>query len=1305
MSESVRVSNLFAGEDYQFIFQAYSFIDYTAYDFDTLKQALINYIQTYYPEDFNDYVESSEFIAIIELIAYLGTSLAFRSDLNSRENFIDTAERRESIIRLARMVNYVPSRNIAANGLFKFSAVSTTQPTLDTSGNQISNTQIFWNDPNNPDWFDQFIQVLNQAFNPTNPFGRPSLSGVVGSIPTDLYTLNNVLKQNITYPVNITINGQTFPIDIVNPTFNSLSFSELPPDPNNAMNFIYQNDSLGVSSNNTGFFFYFKQGSLFNIDTNFAFPEPNRLFPVSNQNINNTDVYVQETDDQGNVLTQWVQVPQLAGQNIIYNSIQYGQRNIFDVISGVNDTVTIQFPDGNFGNVPTGLFRFWLRTSANQYVTIRPENAQGLQITIPYFGADNQTYNLTITFNLEYTVSNGAPSETNDQIRQRAPAIFSTQDRMVNGADYNTLPLIYGNQIDKLQAINRTYSGQSRYIDPTDPTGFHRDLLIFGQDGALYRDNQELLSTVVEDGSNTGNIDLLVFNQIQNQLQDPNLLTFFTDEYLPQFESKVRVNPSPTAPTGYSLLDLTNPNNGLPIFWKTSPNKFRNTTGYFIDTVGNPVLLASSSNFQSWSFIKTGSTVTFANSSLIGGVWTPDYTTLVTAPVVSVIQNGEPLSPSVSNIGPVELGIEVQNLNEAITVYPVFRTELNSAEITAVTNAINNNVSFWLYYDLINDAWGVSTTVISGSASSLNSQPFVYPAPPPGSIYSTFATNPYSWLLYVQINASSQTGTTTFSITTRGRVFIFESYRDVRFYWEPNQVVIDNSTGLALQDTIEIMPYVNTNYLVDNNNPGSVNSNLIPGVPNDQKNFLEVPVNFNISGIFTQDDGYQDNSKVQVSLVDSNGDNTPDDPEGFDRIVSLTDRIVFEFYSDEITGYEASRPWLAKWGQTFSETTTPLYLHFPVNPDDPTQLYGPPFISDSPTYANPLVPSSFTGNILYMDQVDLLFVNNDTQLEFVTNLYPVTIANQLTAFFNGPTPADLTAYPWLANTQLVQNKQSILNTYFLNLSYLIYTDGNGTVYPPGYGVYKSLSFSPTSDINFYPTGQTIIAQNDTKHYDKNGKVFTQNENVPVMNQQPLYFKWSHYSPIDQRVDPAPSNIIDMIVLVDSYYQDVLVWKSQNGSLSTMPIPPTTEELRTNFSTLDDYKMVSDAIVWNSGSFKLLFGTQAASELQANFLVVKSPTTTVSDNEVKTMVIQAIDTYFDIRNWDFGETFYYTELGAFIHQQLIRVISSVVIVPTNSNASFGDLFEIISAPNELFLSTATVNNVTIVANLTEQNLRI
>jgi len=248
-----------------------------------------------------------------------------------------------------------------------------------------------------------------------------------------------------------------------------------------------------------------------------------------------------------------------------------------------------------------------------------------------------------------------------------------------------------------------------------------------------------------------------------------------------------------------------------------------------------------------------------------------------------------------------------------------------------------------------------------------------------------------------------------------------------------------------------------------------------------------------------------------------------------------------------------------------------------------------------------------------------------------------------------------------------------------------------------------LQFVTTNNTG-YTTGNVVEGTPDLYHYDKNGKSFTQNTTIPTAQQLPVYFKWSHYSPIDQRVDPAATNIVDMIVITNSYYTDMINWKNSNGSALTLPAPPTTEELRIQFQNLDQYKMVSDSMVWNSGVFKILFGTQAAPELQATFKVVKSSSSSVSDNEVKTMVITAIDQYFDIRNWDFGENFFYTELAAFIHQQLSTIISTVVIVPNNASSLFGDLFEIVANPNQLFISTATVNNVQIVANLTDQNMR-
>lgn len=1314
MSESVRQSNLFAAEDYKKVFKAYQFIDYTAYDFDNLKQALLNYIQTYYPEDFNDYIESSEFIAIVELLAYLGTSLAFRTEINSRENFIDTAERRESIIRLAQMVNYVPRRNIPASGLFKIAAVQTNQPLVDADGVSINDLTIFWNDPNNPEWFSQFIQICNAAFSTLNPFGRPSKSGTIGSIPTDLYQLNSITNLNVTYPVTINVNGQQYPADICNPDFVSGdAIFERHPDPANAFNFIYRNDSLGAGSANSGFFLYFKQGNLLNIDTNFEFPVPNRVFPIDIQNINQNDVYVQETDETGAVITKWAKVPALSGENIIYNSIQYSERNIFDVISGANDTVTLRFADGNFGNVPTGLFRSWVRVSANQALVIRPNDVQGLQINIPYIGYDQQQYTLSLIFNLEQTIANAAPAETDDQIKLRAPEVFSTQSRMVNGSDYNVLPLVYGNQIAKLQAINRTYSGQSRYIDLNDPTGFHHDLIIFGEDGALYRENQNVLEQVVKDSSNAFTIESILTSTIQEMLRDGKVSTFFYDEYIPQFESTIRVdvnNPTdPTGPnpSGYSLLTLNNPNQAS-LFWKTSPLKFKNDTGYFSNSASSSIAVAlvntlTTNNviggtYQPWGLIKSGAVVDYASPALA-------ETTISSSPVRGVVQAGLPISSDplnpYANVGPVALGNEIQQNFQAMRVIPVFRSTLNTTEVSEIAATIALGLSFWLYYDLIRDEWHTST---ASPGVDFSTVPFAYPAPIVGQIYSNWATTPAHALIYISVVNDSQASTTTYDIEARGRSYVFESYRDVRFFWEPGKTVIDGATGQALQDTIEIMPYVNTNSSVDNN---------LPVITDPSTSFIKKPVSFNMSDIYLQADGYQDTSKIGVSLVDTDLDGIPDNISGFNDIVSPTDRVVFEYFNNEVAGYQSTRPWTGSWDTQLQNYSYDVYVYFPMTYNSgssvPYTIYGSPYIANTELTdpAEILNPSEAAARIgpafkyVYMADADLVFVNNLSQLSFVNDLTTISISNQITAFFN----ADYANFPWLTGyinpplTEISLDRAAILREYFVDRLFLTYANS-----PAGFGNYYNFEFEATDSAD-YPAGQILTSVKNTYHYDRNGKSFTQNTAISDSDKIPFHFKWSHYSPVDQRVDPSASNIVDMIVITDSFYRDVVIWKNANGSISTFPAAPTTEELRIQFQDLNDYKMVSDSIVWNSGTFKVLFGPQAQPELQATFKVVKSPSTSISDNEVKTKVIAAIDTYFNIRNWDFGEKFFYTELAAFIHQQLSKIISSIVIVPNNAKSQFGNLFEIAAGPTELFISTATVNNIQIVSNLTEQNLRL
>jgi hypothetical protein len=46
-----RQSELFAGENWNVIYKAFSTVNLQAYDFDTIKQAMVTYIQTNYPEN------------------------------------------------------------------------------------------------------------------------------------------------------------------------------------------------------------------------------------------------------------------------------------------------------------------------------------------------------------------------------------------------------------------------------------------------------------------------------------------------------------------------------------------------------------------------------------------------------------------------------------------------------------------------------------------------------------------------------------------------------------------------------------------------------------------------------------------------------------------------------------------------------------------------------------------------------------------------------------------------------------------------------------------------------------------------------------------------------------------------------------------------------------------------------------------------------------------------------------------------------------------------------------------------------
>ena len=176
----------------------------------------------------------------------------------------------------------------------------------------------------------------------------------------------------------------------------------------------------------------------------------------------------------------------------------------------------------------------------------------------------------------------------------------------------------------------------------------------------------------------------------------------------------------------------------------------------------------------------------------------------------------------------------------------------------------------------------------------------------------------------------------------------------------------------------------------------------------------------------------------------------------------------------------------------------------------------------------------------------------------------------------------------------------------------------------------------------------------------------------------------------------------MYVLTNQYWDEIQTWIN-SGKKDVFPKLPSEYELRSMFADLENYKMISDSMVWHPISFKLLFGSQANEELRAIIKVIKNDNTILSDNEIKQEVVEAIDEFFS--QMTAGETFYFTKLSSFIHKKLGNNINTPLLVPTFTNENFGDLFEIKCDPEEILLSCATIDDIQIISKITDYNIRI
>ena len=90
-------------------------IRYIDRDFNSFRNALINYSKTYFPNTYNDFTDTSTGMLFMEMSSYVGDVLSFYLDNQIQETFIQNARQQENLYQMSYLLGYKPKVTTAAS--------------------------------------------------------------------------------------------------------------------------------------------------------------------------------------------------------------------------------------------------------------------------------------------------------------------------------------------------------------------------------------------------------------------------------------------------------------------------------------------------------------------------------------------------------------------------------------------------------------------------------------------------------------------------------------------------------------------------------------------------------------------------------------------------------------------------------------------------------------------------------------------------------------------------------------------------------------------------------------------------------------------------------------------------------------------------------------------------------------------------------------------------------------------------------------------------------------------------------------
>jgi hypothetical protein len=439
-------------------------IKYSNKDFASLRQQLMSYAKSYFPDSYNDFSPTSPGMLFMEQAAYVGDLMSFYQDIQLQETFLEYAQEKENLYNLAYLMGYKPKVvSPATVDLEVFQRVPAKlvggqyEPDMDYAmiigsdfvavANTSAGTAFYTNAPidfsvNNVNSPLQ-TTIFSSTGNVINEFLlKKTVKAYAGEIKTKEFVIGDA-EQFLTLTLSRSTGDIAGILEVTDPTN---TWYEVP--------YLGQ-DTVFVDKSNTG------------LDSNdvpyvLELKETPRRFITRYDTAGNLNLQFGSGTTSANNSTFTPDPAKIADANyggISTIDVAYDPTNLLFTdgygLAPKNTTITVKYleTDGIIGNVQSNTIT----------------NLQTANISFVGSVINNEPYWVDkLSINNPKAAQGGKDADTPDEIRQNAMASFAAQRRAVTRADYSvralTLPPKYG-------SIAKAYAAQEQlrsFADTTD---------------------------------------------------------------------------------------------------------------------------------------------------------------------------------------------------------------------------------------------------------------------------------------------------------------------------------------------------------------------------------------------------------------------------------------------------------------------------------------------------------------------------------------------------------------------------------------------------------------------------------------------------------------------------------------------------------------------------------------------------------------------------------------------------------------------------------------------------------------------